>query len=109
MAMNVRVLLLQDDDGDALLVEEMLREVGAAVELTRAAFRLAEARSLVAGAACRAARSRPPRLQRPAGSRLAPAHAGVAVVMLTGNADEHLGAEAVRAARRLPGQRRCRR
>ena len=42
----VRVLLVEDDDGDALLVEELFRDVGEPVDLMRARS-LAEA-SLVA-------------------------------------------------------------
>ena len=48
---QVHVLLVEDDDGDAVLVGELLREVGAAVVVQRARS-LAQAKSLVSGAAC---------------------------------------------------------
>src|SRR5712691_5037555 len=66
---QVQVLLVEDDDGDALLVGELLREVGAAVVVRRARS-LTQAKGLVSGAAC---------------------------VLLTGEASEHLGEQAVRA------------
>jgi len=48
---QVQVLLVEDDDGDALLVGELLREVGAAVVVQRARS-LRQARALVSDAAC---------------------------------------------------------
>src|SRR5271165_5287199 len=48
---QVQVLLVEDDDGDALLVGELLREVGAAVVVRRARS-LTQAKGLVSGAAC---------------------------------------------------------
>ena len=44
----VQVLLVEDDDGDAILVSELLREVGAAVVVQRARS-LTEAKALVPG------------------------------------------------------------
>src|ERR1035438_7988829 len=46
-----QVLLVEDDDGDALLVEEVLLEVGAPVVVQRARS-LNQAKALVPGAAC---------------------------------------------------------
>ena len=48
---QVQVLLVEDDDGDALLVSELLSEVGAAVVVRRARS-LTQAKGLVPGAAC---------------------------------------------------------
>src|ERR1700747_442855 len=48
---QVQVLLVEDDDGDAVLVGELLREVGAAVVVQRARS-LTQAKALVSGAAC---------------------------------------------------------
>src|SRR6185436_17325279 len=48
---QVQVLLVEDDDGDAVLVGELLREVGAAVVVRRARS-LVQAKNLVSGAAC---------------------------------------------------------
>src|SRR5690348_2066801 len=48
---QVQVLLVEDDDGDAVLVGELLREVGAAVVVQRARS-LTQAKDLVPGAAC---------------------------------------------------------
>src|ERR1700754_1317208 len=46
-----RVLLIEDDDGDAFLVDEFLREVEANVDLRRVRS-LAEAKVALAGTAC---------------------------------------------------------
>ena len=48
---QVQVLLVEDDDGDAVLVGELLREVGAPV-IVRRARSLTQAKNLVSGAAC---------------------------------------------------------
>ena len=48
---QVQVLLVEDDDGDAVLVGELLREVGAPVVVQRARS-LTQAKSLVSGSAC---------------------------------------------------------
>jgi DNA-binding response OmpR family regulator len=50
-AEQVRVLLVEDDDGDAFPVEELLREAGAGVEVQRVRL-LADARKLIRDAAC---------------------------------------------------------
>jgi len=49
---QVPVLLVEDDDGDALLVTELLREAGAAVVVQRARS-VGQAKTLVSGAADR--------------------------------------------------------
>jgi serine phosphatase RsbU (regulator of sigma subunit) len=93
----VRVLLVEDDDGDALIVEELLTEAGADVTLRRARS-LAEAKVLAGDAACVLLDLGLPDSQGLQGLSWLTAHEPrVAVVVLTGMADEHLGADAVRA------------
>jgi len=94
---QVQVLLIEDDDGDALLVQEYLLEASAAVALERVRS-ITEAKPLLASAACVLLD-----LDLPDAHQLQGVHwlqenvPEVAVVVLTGLADEHLGAEAVRA------------
>jgi serine phosphatase RsbU (regulator of sigma subunit) len=94
---QVQVLLIEDDDGDALLVQEYLAEAGAPVALDRARS-ITEAKPLLPAAACVLLD-----LDLPDAHQLQGVHwlqenvPQVAVVVLTGLADEHLGAEAVRA------------
>jgi serine phosphatase RsbU (regulator of sigma subunit) len=93
----VQVLLIEDDDGDAFLVEELLREAGTGVEVRRARL-LADARKLIRGAACVLLDLNLPDSQGLHGlQRLLLQEPDAAVVVLTGMADEHLGEEAVRA------------
>jgi serine phosphatase RsbU (regulator of sigma subunit) len=93
----MQVLLIEDDDGDALLVEEFLVDAAAAVTLRRARS-LAEARPLLAEVTCVLLDLGLPDTHELQGVRWLHEHAPqVAVVVLTGMADEHLGAEAVRA------------
>jgi serine phosphatase RsbU (regulator of sigma subunit) len=92
-----RIVLIEDDDGDALLVRELLAETGAAVAL-RHAGSLAEAKLLLDGADCVLLDLGLPDSQGLDGLRWLREHVPqVAVVVLTGLADEHLGEEAVRA------------
>jgi len=94
---QVRVLLVEDDDGDALLTSELLDEAGAAVALQRARS-LAEAELLVSGADCVLLDLGLPDSQGLYGlGRLLAREPEAAIVMLTGMADEHLGRQAVRA------------
>jgi serine phosphatase RsbU (regulator of sigma subunit) len=92
----MRVLLVEDDDGDALLVDELLLDAGAPFALMRART-LAEAGPLLAAAGCVLLDLELPDSRGLTGLRklqeLAP---GLAVVVLTGLSDEHLGEEAVR-------------
>ena len=94
---QVQVLLIEDDDGDALLVQEYLLDAGAPVALDRARS-ITEAKPLLPAAACVLLD-----LNLPDAHQLQGVHwlqenvPQVAVVVLTGLADEHLGAEAVRA------------
>jgi len=95
-----QVLLIEDDDADALLVEELLLDAAAPVTLRRARS-LAEAKPLLPGVTCVLLDLGLPdtgELQELRGVRWLAGHMPrLAVVVLTGVADEHLGAEAVRA------------
>jgi serine phosphatase RsbU (regulator of sigma subunit) len=92
---SVRVLLVEDDDGDALIVEELLSEAGANIALRRARS-FAEAKELVRDVSCVLLDLGLPDSQGLAGLFWLTEHEpGVAVVVLTGVHDEHLGAEAV--------------
>jgi FixJ family two-component response regulator len=94
---QVQVLLVEDDDGDALLVEELLLEVGAAVVVQRARS-LAQAKALVCDAACVLLDLGLPDSVGLNGLRqLLQLDPEAAVVVLTGDADEYLGERAVRA------------
>ena len=94
---QVRILLIEDDDGDALLVEELLREAGTVVAVQRARL-LADARKLISGAACVLLDLGLPDSQGLHGLRwLLKQEPDATVVVLTGLADEYLGEEAVRA------------
>lgn len=93
----VQVLLVEDDDGDAVLVGELLREVGAPVVVHRARS-LSQAKSLISGAACVLLDLGLPDSQGLNGLRqLLQQEPEAAVVMLTGQSSEHLGEQAVRA------------
>ena len=95
---TVRVLLVEDDDGDAFLVGELLGEAVHPVELVRART-LAEAEADGRPGRLRAARPRPARRDR--AGRAAPAGRAPPTAsrccVLTGLADEHRGVEAVAA------------
>ncbi len=94
---RVRVLLVEDDDGDAFLIEELLREAGSDIVVQRARL-LAAARNLVAGATCVLLDLGLPDSAGLQGLRsLLRQEPNATVVVLTGLADEHLGEEAVRA------------
>jgi serine phosphatase RsbU (regulator of sigma subunit) len=94
---QVPVLLVEDDDGDALLVEELLREVDAPVVVKRARS-LGQATALVSEAACVLLDLGLPDSEGLQGlRRLLSIEPEAAIVVLTGQADEHLGERAVRA------------
>jgi serine phosphatase RsbU (regulator of sigma subunit) len=94
---QVPVLLVEDDDGDAILVSELLREVGAAVVVRRARS-LTQAKGLVTGAACVLLDLGLPDSQGLNGlKQLLQLEPEAAIVVLTGEASEHLGEQAVRA------------
>lgn len=90
------MLLIEDDDGDAVLVEELLREADAAVDVRRVAS-LAEAKTALGGRGCVLLDLGLPDTHELDGLRWLQEHVPeVAVVVLTGLADEYLGEEAVR-------------
>src|SRR5450432_330810 len=92
---QVQVLLVEDDDGDAVLVGELLREVGSSVVVRRARS-LTQAKSLIAGAACVLLDVGLPDSQGLNGLRqLLQVEPDAAVVVLTGDTNEHLGELAV--------------
>jgi serine phosphatase RsbU (regulator of sigma subunit) len=94
---QVPVLLVEDDDGDALLVEELLRDVDAPVVVQRARS-LGQATALVSDAACVLLDLGLPDSQGLQGLRqLLSIEPEAAIVVLTGDASEHLGERAVRA------------
>jgi serine phosphatase RsbU (regulator of sigma subunit) len=91
-----RVLLIEDDDGDAFLVEELLHETGKIFDLRRVRS-LAEAKAAVQDAACVLLDLGLPDTYQLDGLRWLQQHVpSIAVVVLTGLADEYLGEEAVR-------------
>src|SRR5271163_4968457 len=91
------VLLVEDDDGDALLVEELLREVDAPV-IFRRARSLSQARTMVAAAACVLLDLGLPDSRGLQGlTELLELDPEAAIVVLTGEANEYLGEQAVRA------------
>ncbi len=91
------VLLVEDDDGDALLVEELLLDVDAPVVFRRARS-LSQARAMVAEAACVLLDLGLPDSRGLQGLRqLLEVDPQAAVVVLTGEANEYLGEQAVRA------------
>jgi serine phosphatase RsbU (regulator of sigma subunit) len=94
---QVQVLLIEDDDGDALLVQEYLVDAAAPVALQRARS-ITEAKPLLASVACVLLDLDLPDAQQLQGVHWLQENVPqVAVVVLTGLDDEHLGAEAVRA------------
>jgi len=94
---DVPVLLVEDDDGDALLVEELLRDVDAPVVVKRARS-LGQATAQIQQAACVLLDLGLPDSQGLQGLRqLLSIEPEAAIVVLTGQASEHLGERAVRA------------
>ena len=92
---RLRVLLVEDDDGDAFLVRELLAEVNAPVELTVAAS-LREATPHLRRVDCVLLDLGLPDAQGIDGlRRVLGAASQVAVCVLTGLEDEHLGIAAV--------------
>jgi serine phosphatase RsbU (regulator of sigma subunit) len=102
-AARLRVLLVEDDEADAFLVQELLTEAAAAVDLV-VATSLAEARKKLSGVDCVLLDLGLPDANGLDGLRQiiaavararTPTGLGIAVCVLTGRQDEHLGAEAV--------------
>lgn len=98
VAVATRVLLVEDDEGDALLVEELLDDAGASVQLARARS-VAEARAaLDDGYACVVLDLGLPDVSGLDAVRaVIDAARETAVIVLTGHADEHRGIAAVAA------------
>jgi serine phosphatase RsbU (regulator of sigma subunit) len=94
---RMRVLLIEDDDGDALLVDELLLDAGSPFALRRART-LADAEAELGEAICVLLDLELPDSRGLRGvSWLREVAPALAVVVLTGLADEHMGEEAVRA------------
>ncbi|WFE25207.1 fused response regulator/phosphatase [Solwaraspora sp. WMMD791] len=94
-ARRLRVLLVEDDEGDAFLVGELLAESQAAVDLV-VANSLNQARERIAGVDCVLLDLGLPDAQGLDGLRRVLGMAGrAAVCVLTGRQDEHLGVDAV--------------
>jgi serine phosphatase RsbU (regulator of sigma subunit) len=92
-----RVLLVEDDDGDALIVEELLADAGASVTLRRARS-FTEAKALAGEAACVLLDLGLPDSEGLQGlTWLTANQPKAAVVVLTGVSAEHMGPAAVRA------------
>jgi serine phosphatase RsbU (regulator of sigma subunit) len=92
---RLRVLLIEDDPADAFLVEELLTEVGAPIDLDTAGS-MAAARPRLAGVDCVLLDLRLPDADGlDALRQVLQAAAGVAVCVLTGLEDEHLGVAAL--------------
>jgi serine phosphatase RsbU (regulator of sigma subunit) len=89
------VLLIEDDDGDALLVEELLRDATAQFTMHRARS-LGDAKALLSQVTCVLLDLGLPDTTGLEGLRWLQQHTPrVAVVVLTGLSDEHRGEEAV--------------
>src|SRR3954447_16293498 len=94
----IRILLVEDDDGDALLVEEVLDISGALVEITRAATLADALRTNLAAIDCVLLDLDLPDAQGLSGlHRLKADRADLAVLVLTGLDDDQRGNEAVGA------------
>ena len=92
---RLRILLVEDDEGDAFLVRELLSEAEAAFDLT-VARSLSEARTKMRGIQCVLLDLGLPDAEGLDGLRRLLAMAGrAAVCVLTGRSDEHLGVAAV--------------
>lgn len=92
---RLRVLLIEDDEGDAFLVHELLAETGAAIDLVMATS-LTEARLRIVGVDCVLLDLGLPDAQGLDGLRqVLEMSSGAAVCVLTGRQDEHLGIGAV--------------
>lgn len=92
---RLRILLVEDDEGDAFLVRELLVEAGASFDL-QIATTLREAQGLMRGVQCVLLDLGLPDAEGIDGLRKLLALAGsAAVCVLTGRSDEHLGVQAV--------------
>src|ERR1700749_2629440 len=94
-AEKIRILLIEDDDGDAFLVEELLNEAGTGVTVQRARLLAGRAKALPGAARVLLALGRPDSQGLPGLRFLLKQAPQAAVVVLTGVSDEYLGEEAV--------------
>ena len=93
----LRVLLVEDDEGDALIVRLLFEETGAPVELTHVQ-RLDEAEAIATGFDCALLDLNLPDASGLEGlERLRAAAADLAILVLTGMSDEGRGTEALAA------------
>jgi DNA-binding response OmpR family regulator len=100
----VRVLLVEDDEGDAVLVEALLEDVAAPVELSRARS-LQEAEKLLPLADCVLLDLGLPDTTGLEGlRRLLRLSSPAAIIVLTGLTDEQQGTGGRRGRAGLPGQ-----
>jgi len=92
-----RVLLVEDDEGDAFLVQELIADSGAAIELRRAGSVAQALRILATGdiACVLLDLDLPDAEGLTALRRVVDGTMGLAVIVLTGHADEHRGIEAL--------------
>ncbi len=94
---RIRVLLIEDDDGDALLVDELLLDADAPFSVSRARS-IAHARAVLTDEVCVLLDLELPDSRGLQGVRiLQEIRPDLAVVVLTGISDEHLGERAVAA------------
>jgi serine phosphatase RsbU (regulator of sigma subunit) len=94
---RIRVLLIEDDDADAVLVDELLLDAGAPFSMSRATS-IAEARARLTNEVCVLLDLELPDSRGLQGVRaLRETRPDLAVVVLTGISDEHLGEQAVAA------------
>lgn len=93
---SLNILLVEDDAGDALLVEELLADVGARITLTTVGT-VAEARARLTGQDCVLLDLNLPDATGLEALRKLDDPRGVAVVVLTGHSDTQLGVAAVAA------------
>ncbi|MEV6299177.1 SpoIIE family protein phosphatase [Actinoplanes sp. NPDC051861] len=92
---RLRILLVEDDEGDAFLVRELLSEADAPFDLT-VVTSLREATKMLAGIECVLLDLGLPDAEGIDGLRkLLAVAGGAAVCVLTGRSDEHLGVQAV--------------
>ncbi|SDT71714.1 PP2C family protein-serine/threonine phosphatase [Actinoplanes derwentensis] len=92
---RLRILLVEDDEGDAFLVRELLSEAEAPFELN-VATSLRQAREMLTGVECVLLDLGLPDAEGIDGLRkLLAVAGGAAVCVLTGRSDEHLGVQAV--------------
>jgi DNA-binding NarL/FixJ family response regulator len=94
-ARAARILLVEDDEGDAFLVRELLNEAEAPFELVVATACARPGACCAASSACCSTSACPTRRGIDGLRRLLAIAGSAAVCVLTGRSDEHLGVAAV--------------